>query len=115
MATPPSQAQLKKIVADELTDIGRTRGGCYILMPPADSKLWRPGYHLLAKTRALGLADSRQDLFSLNRSINDNLRDLTPPDLAKIYKERAFAGVAREWFENYAARASLSLLSLELR
>src|ERR1700679_3143536 len=92
MATPPSQTQIKRIVAEELTDIGRTRGGCYILMPPVDSKLWRPGYHLLAKTRALSLADSRQDLFSRNRSINDEVRDQTPPDLAKIYKDRAFAG-----------------------
>jgi integrase len=74
------------------------------LMPPADSKLWRPGYHLLAKTRALGLETARQDLLSLNRSINNNTRDVTPPDLAKNYKDRLFAGVAREWFENNSRR-----------
>ena len=99
-----SQAQIRKLVTSELADIAQTKGGCYILMPPSDSKLWRPGYHLLSKDRALALDNARQDLFAFNRSINQSARKPALTDVSKTYKEKTFAGVAREWFDNNATR-----------
>jgi len=104
MAQHISRAKVKNLVANELTDIAQQRGGCYILMPPTDSKLWRPGYHLLAKTRALALDSARQDLFSLNRTINRSTSASETIRWAKSPKDKSFAGVAREWFDNCATR-----------
>src|SRR5580692_5248251 len=104
MSQSISQSKIKHLVANELADFSRKSGGCYILMPPADSKLWRPGYHLLSKNRAFALDNARQDLFSLNRSINLNVTAAKVAASAKSFKEKSFAGVAREWFDNCAAR-----------
>jgi integrase len=73
-------------------------------MPPADSKLWRPGYHLLPKNRAMAMENGRQDLFSLNRSINLGSRKGVSPNPNQKAKNKTFAGVAREWFDNNAIR-----------
>lgn len=101
---PEPITKIKRLVSEELSDIARKSGGCYILMPPADSKLWRPGYHLLAKNRALALESAQQNLFSLNKSINRRIQKEAPAGLAKAYRDKAFARVAREWFENNVTR-----------
>lgn len=99
-------SKFKKLIAEELSDIASRSGGCYILMPPSDSRLWRPGHHLLAKNRALGLIGATQDLFARSgkRTTKKNAgASLATPKRAPIL-ETSFAGVAREWFENNETR-----------
>lgn len=100
----PERDKIKRIVSQQISDIASKSGGCYILMPPADSKLWRPGYHLLAKNRALALADARQNLFEHNKSINQRVQKQAPVPNPRNYSDKSFRGVAREWFENNTTR-----------
>ncbi len=99
-------SKFKKLIAEELSDIANRNGGCYILMPPSDSRLWRPGHHLLAKNRALGLIGATQDLFA--KSAKRTTKGKASEPVAALKKatilETSFAGVAREWFDNNEAR-----------